>query len=182
MAGHSDNDMGLPSFDKPVKVAIVIAPYYTAIAEAQLAAAKAVLEQAGATHEVIEVPGSLEIPTAIGIAHRLSNFDGYVALGCVIRGATSHYDVVVNESSRALTLLGMQGVCIGNGIITVETRAQAEERADAARLNTAGGAAAAALHLIALTRRFGKPKGGVGFKPRTESIEVAGDSEGPSTE
>jgi 6,7-dimethyl-8-ribityllumazine synthase len=181
MAGHSDNDMGLPSFDKPVKVAIVIAPYYTAIAEAQLAAAKAVLEQAGATHEVIEVPGSLEIPTAIGIAHRLSNFDGYVALGCVIRGATSHYDVVVNESSRALTLLGMQGVCIGNGIITVETRAQAEERADAARLNTAGGAAAAALHLIALTRRFGKPKGGVGFKPRTESIEVAGDSEGPST-
>ncbi|MCT4683603.1 MAG: 6,7-dimethyl-8-ribityllumazine synthase [Roseicyclus sp.] len=181
MAGHSDNDMGLPSFDKPVKIAIVIAPYYTAIAEAQLAAAKAVLEQAGATHEVIEVPGSLEIPTAIGIAHRLSNFDGYVALGCVIRGATSHYDVVVNESSRALTLLGMQGVCIGNGIITVETRAQAEERADAARLNTAGGAAAAALHLIALTRRFGKPKGGVGFKPRTESIEVAGDSEGPST-
>lgn len=181
MAGHSDNDMGLPSFEKPVKIAIVIAPYYTAIAEAQLAAAKGVLEAAGASHEVIEVPGSLEIPTAIGIAHRLSNFDGYVALGCVIRGATSHYDVVVNESSRALTLLGMQGVCIGNGIITVETRAQAEERADAARLNTAGGAAAAALHLIALTRRFGKPKGGVGFKPRTESIEVAGDSEGPST-
>ena len=181
MAGHSDNDMGLPSFEKPVKLAIVIAPYYTAIAEAQLAAAKGVLEEAGASHEVIEVPGSLEIPTAIGIAHRLSNFDGYVALGCVIRGATSHYDVVVNESSRALTMLGLQGVCVGNGIITVETREQAEERADAARLNTAGGAAAAALHLIALTRRFGKPKGGVGFKPRTESIEVAGDSEGPST-
>jgi 6,7-dimethyl-8-ribityllumazine synthase len=181
MAGHSDNDMGLPSFDKPVKVAIVIAPYYTAIAEAQLAAAKGVLEEAGASHEVIEVPGSLEIPTAIGIAHRLSNFDGYVALGCVIRGATSHYDVVVNESSRALTLLGMQGVCVGNGIITVENREQAEERADAARLNTAGGAAAAALHLIALTRRFGKPKGGVGFKPRTETFQVAGDSEGPTT-
>ncbi|MBF9060668.1 6,7-dimethyl-8-ribityllumazine synthase [Rhodobacterales bacterium HKCCSP123] len=181
MAGHSDNDMGPPAFDKPVKVAIVIATYYTAIAEAQLAAAKGVLEQAGATHEVIEVPGSLEIPTAIGIAHRLSNFDGYVALGCVIRGATSHYDVVVNESSRALTMLGLQGVCVGNGIITVENRAQAEERADAARLNTAGGAAVAALHLIALTRRFGQPKGGVGFKPRTETIQVAGDSEGPAT-
>ncbi|NKX43429.1 6,7-dimethyl-8-ribityllumazine synthase [Roseicyclus persicicus] len=181
MAGHSDNDMGLPGFDKPVKVAIVIAPYYTAIAEAQLAAARSVLEQAGADHEVIEVPGSLEIPTAIGIAHRLSNFDGYVALGCVIRGATSHYDVVVNESSRALTLLGMQGVCIGNGIITVENRAQAEERADASRLNTAGGAAAAALHLIALTRRFGKPKGGVGFRTRPDVIEVAGDSEGTTT-
>ena len=169
MAGHSDNDMGLPQFDKPVKIAIVIAPYYTAIATAQIAAATAVLDRAGATHEVIEVPGSLEIATAIGIAHRLGAFDGYVALGCVIRGATSHYDVVVNESSRALTMLGLQGVCIGNGIITVENRAQAEERADAARLNTAGGAAQAALHLIALTRRLGRPKAGVGFMPRSES-------------
>lgn len=169
MAGHSDNDMGVPVFDKPVKIAIVIAPYYTAIATAQIAAATAVLDQAGVAHEVIEVPGSLEIATAIGIAHRLGDFDGYVALGCVIRGATSHYDVVVNESSRALTMLGLQGLCIGNGIITVENRAQAEERADAARLNTAGGAAAAALHLIALTRGLSKPKGGIGFKPRSES-------------
>ncbi|MDG4647441.1 6,7-dimethyl-8-ribityllumazine synthase [Roseibacterium sp. SDUM158017] len=181
MAGHSDNDLGLPEFDKPVKVAIVIAPYYTAISQAQLAAARAVLEKAGATHETIEVPGSLEIATAIGIAHRLSNFDGYVALGCVIRGATSHYDVVVNESARALTMLGLQGMCIGNGIITVENREQAEERADGSRLNTAGGAAEAALHLIALTRRFGRPKGGIGFKTRPDAIEVAGDSEGPST-
>jgi 6,7-dimethyl-8-ribityllumazine synthase len=181
MAGHSDNDMGLPDFDKPVKLALVIAPYYTAIAEAQIAAATAVLEQAGASWEVIEVPGSLEIATAIGIAHRMSNFDGYVALGCVIRGATSHYDVVVNESARALTMLGLQGVCISNGIITVENRDQAEERADAARLDTAGGAAAAALHLIALTRRFGQPKGGVGFKPRPDVIEVAGEDKDPTT-
>jgi len=181
MAGHSDNDMALPRFDKPVRVAIVIAPYYTAISQAQLAAARGVLEEAGVAHDTIEVPGSLEIPTAIGIAHRLSNFDGFVALGCVIRGATSHYDVVVNESSRALTLLGLQGICIGNGIITVENRDQAEERADASRLNTAGGAAAAALHLIALTRRFGQPKGGVGFKPRPDVIEVAGDNKGPAS-
>ncbi|MFW5655308.1 MAG: 6,7-dimethyl-8-ribityllumazine synthase [Roseicyclus sp.] len=180
MAGHSDNDLALPAFDRPVRVALVIAPYYTAIAEAQLAAARGVLDRAGVTHETIQVPGSLEIPTAIGIAHRLGDFDGYVALGCVIRGATSHYDVVVNESARALTLLGMQGVCIGNGIITVETRDQAEERADAGRLNTAGGAAEAALHLIALTRRFGRPKGGVGFKPRPDVTEGACDSEGPS--
>jgi 6,7-dimethyl-8-ribityllumazine synthase len=109
MAGHSDNDMGLPEFDKPVKVALVIAPYYTSIAEAQLSAARGVLDKAGVAHETIEVPGSLEIPTAIGIAHRLSNFDGYVALGCVIRGATSHYDVVVNESARALTHVGPAG-------------------------------------------------------------------------
>ena len=181
MAGHSGNEMALPAFDRPVKVAIVIAPYYTAIAEAQVAAATAVLEEAGATHEVIEVPGSLEIATAIGIAHRLSDFDGHVALGCVIRGATSHYDVVVGESARALTMLGLQGICIGNGIITVENRAQAEERADGARLNTAGGAAAAALHLIALTRRMGRPKGGIGFKPRPDTSPAAGDSEGPGT-
>jgi 6,7-dimethyl-8-ribityllumazine synthase len=174
MAGHSDNDLGLPTFDRPVKVAIVIAPYYTAISKAQIAAATAVLDQAGVAHETIEVPGSLEVPTAISIAHRMSNFDGFVALGCVIRGATSHYDVVVNESSRALTMLGLQGVCIGNGIITVETREQAEERADGARLNTAGGAAEAALHLIALTRKYGVPKGNLGFKPRG-TIEIADD-------
>jgi 6,7-dimethyl-8-ribityllumazine synthase len=181
MAGHSDNDLGLPAFDKPVKIAIVIAPYYTSISEAQLSAARGVLERAGVAHETIEVPGSLEVPTAIGIANRMSNFDGFVALGCVIRGATSHYDVVVNESSRALTMLGLQGLCIGNGIITVETREQAEERADGARLNTAGGAAEAALHLIALTRKFGAPKGTLGFKPRG-TIEIAGDTtpEGPS--
>ena len=181
MAGHSDNDLGLPEFDKPVKVAIVIAPYYTSISEAQLKAARGVLDKAGVAHETIEVPGSLEVPTAIGIAHRLSGFDGYVALGCVIRGATSHYDVVVNESSRALTMMGLQGICIGNGIITVENRDQAEERADGARLNTAGGAAEAALHLIALTRRFGKPKGGVGFKARPDVIEVAGDAKDTPT-
>lgn len=182
MAGHSDNDLGLPTFDTPVKVAIVIAPYYTSISTAQLAAARAVLDRAGAAHETIEVPGSLEVPTAITIAHRLSNFDGFVALGCVIRGATSHYDVVVNESSRALTMLGLQGLCIGNGIITVETREQAEERADGARLNTAGGAAEAALHLIALTRKYGAPKGTLGFKPRG-TIEIAGGpaKQGPTT-
>ena len=172
MAGHSDNDLGLPDFVDPVKIAIVIAPYYTAIAEAQIAAAIAVLDRAGVTHEVVEVPGSLEVPTAIATLHRLSNFDGYVALGCVIRGATSHYDVVVNESSRALTLLGLQGLAIGNGIITVENRDQAEERADGARLNTAGGAAEAALHLIALHRKYGRPKGNLGFKPG--GFDIAG--------
>ncbi|MBV2360406.1 6,7-dimethyl-8-ribityllumazine synthase [Thalassococcus sp. CAU 1522] len=180
MAGHSDNDLGLPSFDKPVKVMIAIAPYYTAIAEAQLAAARAVLDRAGVTHETVEVPGSLEIPTAIGIAERLSNFDGYVALGCVIRGATSHYDVVVNESARGIMLLGLQGVCIGNGIITVETRDQAEERADAKRLNTAGGAAEAALHLIALARRWGGARKDVGFMPARDEYQIASKAKGPA--
>jgi 6,7-dimethyl-8-ribityllumazine synthase len=172
MAGHSDNEMDLPTFTAPVKVAIVIAPYYTKIAEAQLSAARGVLDRAGVTHETIEVPGSLEIVGAITLAHRLSNYDGFVALGCVIRGATSHYDVVVNESARGLTMLGLQGIAIGNGIITVETMEQAEERADVARLNTAGAAAEAAVHLIALARRWTREDKGVGFQPG--SYQVAG--------
>lgn len=173
MAGHSDNDLGLPTFEKPVKLLIVIAPYYKAISEAQLASARAVIEKAGATHETVEVPGSLEIPTAIGLASRLSNYDGYVALGCVIRGRTSHYDVVVEQSANGIMLLGLQGAAIGNGIITVENMEQAEERADATCLDTAGGAAAAALHLIALTRKWGKPTRDVGFKP--SEFRLAGD-------
>jgi 6,7-dimethyl-8-ribityllumazine synthase len=108
----------------------------------------------------------------------MSNFDGFVALGCVIRGRTSHYDVVVNESARGLMLLGLQGVAVGNGIITVENMEQAEERADTDRLDTAGGAAVASLHLIALARRFGGSKKTVGF---TQNILLAGDSEGSTT-
>ncbi len=177
MAGHSDNDMGLPDFADPVKVALVIAPYYTKISDAQLASARGILEQAGAAHETIEVPGSLEIPSAITLLHRLSNFDGFVALGCVIRGRTSHYDVVVEQSANGLMLLGLQGLCIGNGIITVENMEQAEERADAARLDTAGGAAAAALHLIALARRYGGKRKAVGFTPGGE-YQIAGDTDG----
>ena len=174
MAGHSDNDMGLPRFDAPAKALIAIAPYYTKIAEQQLASVRGIFEAAGATHELIEVPGALEIPTAIAMAHRMSNFDCYVALGCVIRGRTSHYDVVVEQSANGIMLLGLQGLCIGNGIITVENMEQAEERADAARLNTAGAAAEAALHLLALARKWGAPKGGIGFKPAlTDDVKIA---------
>ncbi len=177
MAGHSDNELALPEFEQPAKVLIVIAPYYGAISAAQLASARGVLERAGVTHETVEMPGSLEIPTAIGIAHRQSDFDGYVALGCVIRGRTSHYDVVVGESARAIATLGLAGACIGNGIITVENMSQAEERADAARLDTAGAAAQAALHLIALQRSMKKAGTGVGFRPgsfRHDAAEKSG--------
>jgi 6,7-dimethyl-8-ribityllumazine synthase len=181
MAGPSHYELPLPEFDAPVKVLIVMAPYYKDIADGQLAGAKATLEAAGADYEVVEVPGALEIPVAIGIAHRQSNFDGYVALGCVIRGETTHYDTVCEESNRGVTMLGMAGACIGNCILTVENHEQAAVRADPAQMNKGGGAAAAALHLIALTRGYGKPKGGVGFKPRGESIQIAGDSKGPTT-
>ncbi|PRY94739.1 6,7-dimethyl-8-ribityllumazine synthase [Hasllibacter halocynthiae] len=167
MAGHSDNVADLPAFDEAPRIAIVIAHYYKAVGDAQLASAKAVIEAAGATWEVLNVPGSLEIGPAIAMAHRQGEFDGFVALGCVIRGRTSHYDVVVNESARAITMLGLSGACVGNGIITVENREQADERADPARLDTAGGAAAAALHLIALQRSLGPGEKGVGFRLAT---------------
>ncbi|MEO0991936.1 MAG: 6,7-dimethyl-8-ribityllumazine synthase, partial [Pseudomonadota bacterium] len=125
---------------------------------------KAEIEAAGGTHEVIEVPGALEVPTAIRIAYRQGEFDGFVALGCVIRGETTHYDTVCNDSSRAIQLLGLEGACIGNGILTVENHGQAAVRADTKGQNKGGGAAAAALHLIALSRRFGAPKAALGFK------------------
>lgn len=177
--GHYE--LPLPEFDKPVKVLIVVAPYYRAIADDLVAGAKAVLDRAGAEHDLVEVPGALEVPQAIALAHRLSNFDGYVALGCVIRGETTHYDTVCNDSSRGLTLLGLQGCCVGNGILTVENREQAVARARVDRGDKGGGAAAAALHLVALARRWGRPKGGVGFKPPGETIRLAGDADGGST-
>lgn len=168
MAGASHHIMSLPSFDRPVKALIVVSPYYKDVADMMLAGARATLEQAGATHDTIEVPGALEIPVAIGQAARMANFDCFVALGCVIRGETTHYDTVCNDSSRGLTLLGLQGVCLGNGILTVENYDQAVVRADPAQQNKGGGAAAAALHLVALARRWGGAKGSIGFRPMDE--------------
>jgi 6,7-dimethyl-8-ribityllumazine synthase len=161
---QSHHILPLPTFDKPVKLLIVVAPYYKAITDAMLAGARATAEACGAEVEVIEVPGALELPTAIAMAERQAKFDGYVALGCVIRGETTHYDTVCNDSSRALSLLGLQGACIGNGILTVETMGQAEVRANPADQNKGGTAAAAALHLIALSRRWAGQTKGIGFR------------------
>ena len=172
VATPEQNDLPLPAFNKPVKVLMVVAPFYRQIADRLVEGAREALEKAGAAHELAEVPGALEVPVAIGIAECDSNFDGYVALGCVIRGATTHYETVCADSSRALMNLGLQGLCIGNGILTVENIGQAEERADPARLNKGGGAAAAALHLIALSRRWRGARMGVGFHPG--SFDVAG--------
>lgn len=163
MAGASHYVLPRPEFDKPVKLLIVVAPYYKDIADELIAGAKSEIEAVGGSWDLVEVPGALEVPTAIGIAERMSNFDGYVALGCVIRGETTHYDTVCNDSSRALTLLGLQGLCIGNGILTVENHEQAAVRAEAKGQNKGGGAAAAALHLIALSRKWGRASKGVGF-------------------
>jgi 6,7-dimethyl-8-ribityllumazine synthase len=182
MAGHEQHYiMPRAEFDRPVKILIVVSPYYKDIADNMVSGAIAEIEAAGGTYEIAQVPGALEIPTAISMADRQANFDGYVALGCVIRGETTHYDTVCNDSSRAIQLMGLQGLCIGNGILTVENRPQAEVRADPKDQNKGGGAAAAALHLIALSRKWGALKKGVGFKAPSESILMAGDTNGSTT-
>ena len=169
MAGQSHYVLERPSFDAPVKVLSVVAPYYKDIADDMIAGARAELADAGAEVDLVEVPGALEVPTAIRIAFRQADYDGFVAIGCVIRGETTHYETVCNDSSRAIQLLGLEGACIGNGIQTVENHEQAAVRADPAAQNKGGGAAAAALHLIALTRRFAKKETGVGFSKDTRA-------------
>ncbi len=172
--------LDLPHFDREVKLLIVVAPYYKEIADNLVAGAKAVAHDAGAKVDLAEVPGALEIPTAIGLASRMADYDGFVALGCIIRGETTHYDTVCNDSSRGLMLLGLNGACIGNGILTVENRDQAVVRADPEGQNKGGGAAAAALHLVALSRKWARQTKGIGFKPKGEEFRFAGETEGPA--
>lgn len=137
------------------RLLMVIAPYYRAIADHLQRGAEAAAEEAGATLDRIFVPGAFEIPAAILHASRTGSFDGFVALGCVVRGETSHYDYVCGESARGLMDLSLrEGLAIGYGILTVENIAQAEERANPARGDKGGEAARAALAMIALKRRF----------------------------
>ncbi|MEM6593401.1 MAG: 6,7-dimethyl-8-ribityllumazine synthase [Pseudomonadota bacterium] len=175
MAGTEQHHvMETPKFEEPTKLLIVVSPYYKDIADNLLAGAKAEIEAAGATWERVDMPGALEIPPAIRIADRQGEFDGYVALGCIIRGETTHYDTVCNDSSRGLMLLGLQGCNIGNGILTVENRGQAEVRADPSGQNKGGGAAAAALHLIAMQRTYGPKSKGLGFRPGGKNLDDDG--------
>ena len=101
-----------------------------------------------------------------------AEFDGYVALGCVIRGETTHYETVCNDSSRALQLLGLQGACIGNGILTVENRNKLRCVLNPPVKTKGVRAAAAALHLIALTRKWGQPQGKIGFLSTEETAKA----------
>jgi 6,7-dimethyl-8-ribityllumazine synthase len=135
---------------------IVEARFYDHIADALLAGATGALERAGATFEVVTVPGGLEVPAAVAMAVAGPvRFDGFVALGCVIRGETTHYETVANESARALMELSVRHrLAIGNGILTVENEAQALRRARPEELDKGGGAAEAALAMIALKARF----------------------------
>ncbi|VTZ51467.1 6,7-dimethyl-8-ribityllumazine synthase [Methylocella tundrae] len=140
---------------------IVEARFYDAIGAMLLAGAEAALSRAGARHDVLTVAGALEIPIAMAIAldHAEKSgepFAGAIALGCVIRGETYHFEIVSNESARALTQLGVaRQLALGNGVLTVETEAQALERADPGRGDKGGDAARAALGLHALKQKIG---------------------------
>jgi 6,7-dimethyl-8-ribityllumazine synthase len=137
------------------RLLLVIAPYYRDIADQLQRGAEAVAREAGATLDRVFVPGAFEIPAAIALAARTKTYDGFVALGCVVRGETSHYDYVCGESARGLMELSVRRrLAIGYGILTVDTVAQAEERANTARGDKGGEAMRAALAMIALKRRF----------------------------
>lgn len=135
-------------------ILIVEARFYTHIADMQLEGVTAALKAAGATWDVITVPGALEVPAAIAFADASGQYDGYVALGCVIRGETYHFEVVAGESARAIMALTLDGLAIGNGILTVENEAQAIARADRNQKDKGGEAAKAALAMVALKQRF----------------------------
>jgi len=138
------------------KVLIIVAPFYKHITDQLVDGAIAYLEDKGVTHDLIEVPGAFEVPGVITFAelaqedHPIASkkYAGYVALGCVIRGETSHYDYVAGESCRALMDMSLEGVAIGNGILTVENEAQALVRAGVDQKNKGGDAAEACLRMI----------------------------------
>lgn len=136
-------------------ILIAEARFYPHLNDMLLAGARAAIEAAGHAHETVTVPGALELPAAISLTARSGRFCAFVALGIVIRGETFHFEIVAQESARALMDLTLQGFAIGNGILTVENEAQALERANPSRGDKGGDAARAALALFDLREQFG---------------------------
>jgi len=137
------------------KFLIVEARFYDHLNDMLLAGAKAAIKAAGHQVDVVTVPGALEIPGAISLADQSGEYEGYVAIGVVIRGETYHFEIVAGESARGIMALTMDGLAIGNGILTVENEAQAIVRADPKQKDKGGEAAKAALALLGLKERFG---------------------------
>ena len=135
-------------------VLIAEARFYAHLNDLLLAGARAALDAAGHSHETVTVPGALELPAAVSLAAENGRFDAFVALGVVIRGETFHFEIVAGESARALMALTLDGLAIGNGILTVENEAQAIVRADPAQADKGGDAARAALALLDLKARL----------------------------
>lgn len=137
------------------RILIVEARFYDHLNDLLLAGALAAIEAAGHSHETVTVPGALEVPGAIALAAETGRYDAFVALGVVIRGETYHFEIVANESARGIMALTLDGLCVGNGILTTEDEAQAIHRADPAQADKGGGAAKAALAMLELKQRFG---------------------------
>ena len=163
------------------RVLIVVAPYYEHISAMLIEGTTAALEAAGCEIDIREVPGALEIPIAIRIALEADAYDGFIALGCVIRGETSHYETVTNDSSRGLMTLGTDwGTPIGNGILTVENEAQAIVRADPKQKNKGADAASACIALMEMREEVAAEQVHAErqptFLPDSEHFDVAGSN------
>ena len=143
-----------------MRILVVEARFYDELADALLDGAEDVLRAQGVEFDVVTVPGALEVPTAIAMAEEAGRYptapryDGFVALGCIIRGETYHFEIVADQSAAGLRNLGLKGIAIGNGILTVEDEAQAWARARRSEGDKGGGAARACLDLIALRKRL----------------------------
>ncbi|MEO7169263.1 MAG: 6,7-dimethyl-8-ribityllumazine synthase [Sphingomonas sp.] len=135
-------------------VLIVEARFYDHLNDLLLEGARAAIEEAGHRHETITVPGALEIPGAVALASESDDYDAFVALGVVIRGETYHFEIVAGESARGLMALSMDGVAIGNGILTVENEAQALARARRSEKDKGGEAAKAAMALLTIREQY----------------------------
>ncbi|MEA3003642.1 MAG: 6,7-dimethyl-8-ribityllumazine synthase [Sphingomonadales bacterium] len=136
------------------RILIVEARFYDHLNDLLLGGARAAIEAAGHSHEIVTVPGALEVPAAIAFAAETGRYDAFVALGVVIRGETWHFEIVAGESARGIMALTLDGLAIGNGILTVEDEAQALARARPDEKDKGGDAAKAALAMLALRERF----------------------------
>jgi 6,7-dimethyl-8-ribityllumazine synthase len=144
-----------PETKTMAKFLIVEARFYDQLNDMLIEGARAAIKAAGHKSETITVPGALEIPAAISLAEASGDYEGFVALGVVIRGETYHFEIVAGESARGIMAMTMDGLAIGNGILTVENEAQALVRADPAQKDKGGEAAKAAIALLELKERFG---------------------------
>jgi 6,7-dimethyl-8-ribityllumazine synthase len=136
------------------KLLIVEARFYDHLNDLLLEGARAAIDDAGHVHETVTVPGALEVPAAIALAAESGRYDGFVALGVVIRGETYHFEIVSTESARGIMALTLDGLAIGNGILTVENEAQALTRARPDEKDKGGEAARAALAMMGLKAKF----------------------------
>ncbi len=137
------------------RILIVEARFYDHLNDLLLEGTRAAIENAGHQHETITVPGALEVPGAIALAAETGRYDAFVGLGVVIRGETYHFEVVSGESARGIMALTLDGLAVGNGILTVENEAQALARARRTEKDKGGEAAKAAIAMLALKERFG---------------------------